>query len=333
MRSHVFIAALWSAIPASAAAPSISFEGTYLHLNKVVAKLERGMLVTGIWVNSLDLSNAIGLVEANGYPGAEESLVKPMIDFVLIDLEHQPYDIPRLRAFLLGLTSKREVLAKGNLQPNLIPLVRIPPDGDQPLRATVKQVLDAGAFGVVVPHVRAAEDARRVVSACRYVQREGDPQPKPEGERGASPIIAAYHWGLSIDEYTARADVWPLDPKGDLLALIMIEDPEGVRNADEILAVPGIGAVIFGPYDYSFSSGRYGDSRHGEVLAAWGKIKSACERSGVPLVGFADPTNVLDRMRQGYRMLLIGSDVDHSGGHGKVLDTLRKAKLSEPGVR
>ncbi|MBN1418704.1 MAG: hypothetical protein JXP34_07990 [Planctomycetes bacterium] len=331
MRNHVLVATLWAAVPA-AAAPSISPEGAYLHLNKVVAKLERGSLVTGIWVNSLDLSSAIGLVEANGYPGAEESLARPMIDFVVIDLEHQPYDIPRLRAFLIGLASKREVAAKGNLQPNLVPLVRVPPDGDQPLRASVKQVLDVGAFGVVVPHVRSAADARRVVSACRYVQREGDPQPRPEGERGASPIIAAYAWGLSLEDYAARADVWPLDPKGDLLAIIMIEDPEGVRSIDEILAVPGIGAVIFGPYDYSFSSGRYGDSGHMDVLAAWGKLKAACDRSGVPLVGFADRTNVLERVRQGYRMLLIGSDVDHTGGPGKVLDILRRAGEAESGT-
>jgi 4-hydroxy-2-oxoheptanedioate aldolase len=297
---------------------------TALHLNKVIAKLERKELVTGIWVSSLDPSNALGLVRSNGFPSAEKALAEPMIDFILIDMEHTPFDVARLRSFLLGLSSKREVMVKGNLQPNLIPLVRIPPDGDQPLHAAVKQVLDVGVFGVVVPHVCTATQARRIVHACRYAQPTGDPHPQPAGKRGASPILAAYLWGLTLEEYAARADVWPLDPRGDLLAVVMIEDPEGVQNIDAILSVPGIGACIFGPYDYSFSSGHYGDTTHRDVLAAGATVKAACDRHGIPLIGFADPKTIHDRLRENYRMLLIGSDMDYTGGHGTVLDILRQ---------
>ena len=85
---------------------AISQQTQYIHLNKIIDKLERGILVTGIWVSALHPSNAVGLVEVNGYPSYEESLTKPMIDYILIDMEHKPYDISELRNFLLALNSK-----------------------------------------------------------------------------------------------------------------------------------------------------------------------------------------------------------------------------------
>jgi len=135
-----------------------------VHLNKIVAKLELNRLVTGIWVSALHPSNAIGLVERNGFPTREEALTKPMIDFILIDMEHQPYDVAVLRNFLLALNSKREVIVKGNLQPNMAVLVRLPAEGGEPVHAMIKQVLDLGVHGVVVPHVKTAEEAKAVAA-------------------------------------------------------------------------------------------------------------------------------------------------------------------------
>jgi 4-hydroxy-2-oxoheptanedioate aldolase len=67
------------------------------------------------------------------------------LDFLFIDMEHSPFDIERLRSFLLGMTDKRSILAKGNLQPDVVPLVRIPAAaGSEELVAQVKQVLDVG---------------------------------------------------------------------------------------------------------------------------------------------------------------------------------------------
>jgi len=178
-------------------------------------------------------------------------------------------------------------------------------------------------FGVVVPHVKSREEARKIVAACRYPPKKNDPQPYPRGTRGASPWIAAHIWGLTMEEYVERADVWPLDPRGELLCIIMIEDPEAVENIDEILSVPGISAVIFGPYDYSFGSGNYGNSRAEEVLAAEKKVKAACDRHGVPLIGFANPENFREKVKAGYPMLLLGSDLELPLGPGKILEVLR----------
>jgi 4-hydroxy-2-oxoheptanedioate aldolase len=300
-----------------------SKETTYTHLNKIIAKLERDILVTGIWVSALHPSNAIGLVELNGFPNYEESLTKPMIDFIVIDMEHEPFEMTELRNFLLALNSKREVLIKGNLQPNIATLVRIPADGNQPVHFMIKQVLDIGVHGVVVPHVRTARDAEKVVKACRYVQPKGSEIAEPGGTRGASPWLCAYLWGLTMEEYVQRADLWPLNPKGDLLAIIMIEDEEGVRNIDKILSIKGIGAVIFGPYDFSFSCGLYGRVDHPDVIKNWNRVKRACDRFNIPLIGLR---NIDEKLKEDYKMLLIGGDVAHDGSIKTVLDLIRKGK-------
>ncbi len=305
-----------------AAAGGQAADKPYVHLNKVVAKLERNLLVTGIWVSALHPSNAIGLVERNGFPGPEECLTEPMIDFILIDMEHQPYDVTALRNFLLALNSKREVLIKGNLQPNMAVFVRIPAEGGHQKQPMIKQVLDLGVHGVVVPHVRNRKEAESVIKACRYPQRPG--APGPQGTRGASPWLAAYLWGLTMNEYVERADLWPLNPKGDLLAIIMIEDREGVKNADDILSVKGVGAVIFGPYDFSFSCGHPGEMDHPEVKQALARVKEACDRHGVPLIGFANPENLDELLAQKYRMLLIGHDAADRGQIERVLSALKK---------
>ena len=306
-----------------AAAVGISQEND-VHLNKVVAKLEKQKLVTGIWVQGVSLSAAIGIVEFNGYPDAEASLQKPMIDFILVEMEHEPFDVAELRTFLLGLSSRREVLVKGNLQPSLAVFVRLPVEGAEPVHAAIKQVLDLGVHGVVIPHVRDRDEAQRIVQACRYPQPKGHPYEKPAGTRGASPWLCAYLWGLTMPEYVERADVWPLNPRGDLMAVIMIEDEDGVRNIDSILDVPGIGAVIFGPYDFSFASGKPGRSDDPAVVEAMNKVKRSCDRAGVPFVGFANPANIEELLNDHYRMLLVGTNVDLTGGAGQVFDILRK---------
>lgn len=302
------------AAPGSAGAP---------HLNKVVAKLEAGQPVTGIWCLSRSPANARSLIEYNGFPDAEESLKRPMIDFLVVAMEHYPYDISELRAFSNGLVSRREALAKGNLQPNLAWFVRIPAEGSQPVHAQIKQVLDIGAHGVVVPFVRTAEEARAIVQACRYVRPEGDPLSEPRGTRGFSPAIATFHWGVSLQEYYERADVWPLNPDGDLMVILMIEDPVGLAHIEEIVRVPGVGAIFFGPGDFTVTSGRQGNPDF-DPAAAETAIREACAAAGVPFLGFANASNIRQRIEEdGIRMLLIGSDIDKRGGAHQALEVLR----------
>ncbi|MHC4498294.1 MAG: aldolase/citrate lyase family protein, partial [Planctomycetota bacterium] len=176
----------------SISAGPLSKQAGYLHLSKIIDKLERNLLATGIWVNTLHPSTAIGLARLNKFPNYEESLTTPMVDFIVIDMEHEPFDVAELRNFFLALNSRREVLAKGNLQPNIATLVRVPQDADGDFSWMVKQVLDCGAHGVIVPHVRNAEQAKKLVSACRYPQRKDGPIAEPDGVRGGGPRLCSY---------------------------------------------------------------------------------------------------------------------------------------------
>jgi len=78
----------------------------------------------------------------------------------------------------------------------------------------------------------------------RYPPLRGAPRREPVGIRGYSTAAASYAWGVSVAEYERRADVWPLNPDGDLLAVIMIESVEGLENLDQIAGVPGVGRPV-----------------------------------------------------------------------------------------
>jgi 2-keto-3-deoxy-L-rhamnonate aldolase RhmA len=97
-------------------------------------------------------------------------------------------------------------------------------------------------------------------------------------------------------------------------------------NNDEILKVKGIGAVIFGPYDYSFSIGHPGQTDHPEVMNTWKIVKAACDRANVPLIGFATSDDIKDKLKENYKMLLFGHDVRNDGVIQKVLDTIKHHK-------
>lgn len=105
--------------------------------------------------------------------------------------------------------------------------------------ARVHQQLGAGHVGVFMQAVETAEEVRGVVEAMRFESRGGT---RPE--EGLE--LAARYWGLSRDEYLERADVWPLNPDGELLVWAIVESPAGIENVREIAAEPGLAAIVVG---------------------------------------------------------------------------------------
>ena len=210
-------------------------------LNKLIELIENDQPAFGVLSFDYSLNNA-------------RSMATSGLDFVFIDMEHAPFDVERLREFLLGMTNKRSILEKGSLQPDVVPFVRIPAAGGaEELIAQAKQVLDIGVFGIFFPAVHTREQAELAVKATRYPQYNGAPDYEPAGLRGRNPSNAVWYWG--INDYHAKADVWPLDPEGELLAMMFIESAEGAENIDEIITVPGLGAIFIGPSDLSTSMG------------------------------------------------------------------------------
>tara|TARA_B100000809_G_scaffold36496_2_gene31977 strand:+ start:7171 stop:8100 length:930 start_codon:yes stop_codon:yes gene_type:complete len=261
-------------------------------LNKAIELLENGQAAFGLLAFDYSLNNA-------------RSMANSGLDFIIIDMEHAPFDIERLRQFLLGMTDKRKILEKGNLQADVVPLVRIPAAGGEDVMFQAKQVLDVGAFGVMYPSVSTRAQAEKSVGATRYPQLNGAEDFEPVGLRGRNPSNAVWYWG--IGDYHSRADVWPLDPNGELLAIIQIETPEGVKNIDEIIAVPGIGVIFIGPSDLSTSMG-YASPSAPEVEAAIQKVLRACLDNGVPCAITTGQGSVQRRIEQGFRFVTVGLD-------------------------
>ena len=273
-------------------------------INKFVELMENDKPAFGVFSSKVSVRNGANMANSG-------------LDFVIIDLEHTPYDITRLEGYLLGMINKRDILTNG-LQQRTSPFIRVPAAGREQMQFIIKQVLDLGPVGLVVPHVDTAEDARAMVQASRFPQLKGSTDYEPQGKRGVGYGWAARYWGLSGSEYAARADLWPLDPKGELALWLMIETADSIKNIREIAAVPGIGGLFIGPSDLAFSLGvPLGDPA---VEMAIGKVIAAAKESGVPLGTLCGRSQVEKRLAQGFRFLAVGSD---SGPSGSVRDAVK----------
>ena len=100
--------------------------------------------------------------------------------WAFVDREHRPYDVTELRATLTKMFANKN--AQG--QPALAPIVRVPTEGDQDVRWVIKQVLESGAMGIIVPQVENAEQALKVIQAMRYPQLKTSKYQNPPGRRG-----------------------------------------------------------------------------------------------------------------------------------------------------
>ena len=138
-------------------------------------------------------------------------------DGVVFEMEHNPYDIKTLRDCLQYMLNRKQIATAGSIAPAVTPMVRIPPNGGEQSQWIAKQVLDIGVYGIVWPHVSTVDDARNAVSASRYPRPPEAPYYGPPGQRGDAPTSAARYWGLTAQEYYRRADVWPLNPDGEVL--------------------------------------------------------------------------------------------------------------------
>ena len=225
-------------------------------------------------------------------------------DWQFIDMEHQPFNPVRLSEMLAEMGENRD--PDGRL--SVAPVVRIPQEGDEDFRWAIKQVLDQGVQGVALTHVDTGEEAWRFVRAMRYPQTLDSAYPEPPGERGWGPGRATRLWGLADDvEYHSKADVWPLNPSGELFAVAMIESVEAVENINDILAAP-ISAILMVHSDTSISLGLgpYGDiESHPEVEEMYQRVLEACKAQDRVYCGAAYARELHQRrLDEGWQFLL-----------------------------
>jgi 4-hydroxy-2-oxoheptanedioate aldolase len=276
-------------------------------LNGVVSALEKGQhaLVT---FSPADVEAAVALATAK-------------YDGVFYEMEHNAYDIRAFRDCLQYMLNRGQIAKSGSIAPAVTPHVRIPPNGGEKAQFHAKQVLDLGAYGIIWPHISNVEQAYNAVAACRYPRLKDKPLYEPAGIRGDGPTQAVRYWGVTQQEYYDRADVWPLNPKGEIFVILMIEDTEGIKNLKDILKdVPGIGAILIGEGDLSQELGYPRQYEHKVVLEAMAQIVNTCKEAGV-VVGHphVEAHNAERIVKEGYRFLMCAPV--RSYGH---LDAARK---------
>jgi 4-hydroxy-2-oxoheptanedioate aldolase len=238
--------------------------------------------------------------------GVAQAISAAPYDGVVFEMEHRPYDIRALRDCLQYMLDRRQILQKGTLAPAVTPFVRIPPNGGEASQWVAKQVLDQGVYGIVWPHVSTVDEARNAVTACRYPRPRSAPYFEPAGQRGDAPAAAARYWGLSQQEYYTRADVWPLNPQGEILVAIMCEEVRAIKNLPRMLEeVPGIGIVIIGEGDLSQDLGYPRQYDHPTVAGAIDEILAICKQHDVPCGHpHVDAKNIEGLLDKGFRYLM-----------------------------
>jgi 2-dehydro-3-deoxyglucarate aldolase/4-hydroxy-2-oxoheptanedioate aldolase len=209
-------------------------------------------------------------------PAIAEILADLGFDWLFVDTEHGPFDALETQALLQAAGSRYPCL------------VRVPA-GEE---VWIKKALDVGATGVIVPQVNSVEEAERVVRLCKY---------PPEGTRGVG-LARTHGYGSRFQEYVAVANQV-------VTVVIQIEHADALEDVGAIVSVPGIDAVLIGPYDLSASLGRMGQVDHPEVLDAIAQIRAACLAAGVRLGAFGvDAGAVQPFIEQGFSLIAVGTD-------------------------
>src|SRR3954463_6600908 len=225
---------------------------------------------------------------------------KPWADYISYDMEHAPFDVKGLADYMRGL-AKGGPTKSGHRTPAVI--VNVPVNGfdEASVRANAwmfNQVLATGVHGVLLTHADDPAAVRAFVEAIRFPTHKkgvGENGLK-EGRRGVHGVpTAAEIWGVSQDEYLAKADAWPLNPDGELLLGLKLEDKYALANADANLKIPGIAFAEWGPGDMALSLGVRGRGAETapQMIAARAKVFAACKANRIFFLNSMNPANVV----------------------------------------
>jgi len=209
-------------------------------------------------------------------PAVAETFALAGCDWVWLDLEHAPLGFDHLQQHVQAVAGRAGTV------------VRVP--WNDPVH--IKRVLDIGCDGLIVPQVRSADEARAAVASARY---------PPAGMRSVG-IARAQRYGMNLAEYVQTAN-------DAVTVILQIEHADALPRVADILAVPGVDAVIVGPYDLSASMGLPGQIAHPDVAAAVATVADACNWAGMPWGAFApDAANAKVQMARGATLIALGTD-------------------------
>jgi 2-keto-3-deoxy-L-rhamnonate aldolase RhmA len=202
-------------------------------------------------------------------------------EWLFIDMEHSSMD-----------TKTAAVICVSALGWGITPVIRAASHAH--FHAT--RLLDAGAQGIIVPHVDTVEQAREVVDNCRYT---------PLGRRSLSrPSPQLRYGGGSMSEAIRELN-------DNTLVMVMLETGEAIANADAIAAVQGIDAMLIGTNDLAADLGIPGQFGHERIDHAYADAIGAARRHGkyLGMGGVYEPALMEKRIREGVNFMLGGSDI------------------------
>ncbi len=230
--------------------------------NSAKAKWRAGEVTHGAWL-SVPSSFSAEIMAHQGF------------DWITVDMQHGLIDYQVAVQMLQAIS-----------QTATVPFVRVP--WNEP--GIIGKMLDAGAYGVIIPMVNSPEEAQAAVAACRYF---------PDGARSFGPARASYYGGA---DYFGGAN-------REIAVIPMVETKQAVARLDEILSVPGIDAVYVGPADLSITLGLPpGMDNGGAFEEARKAIAAACKRHGVTAGIHASAALAAKHAAAGYQMITISSD-------------------------
>jgi 4-hydroxy-2-oxoheptanedioate aldolase len=247
-----------------------------------------------------------------GHGGYEEGVktAGTYADYINYEMEHGALDFTALRGFMQGLADSGPTRS-GHRTPAVIATLPVLGIDEMHMRANfwvVQQALLCGIHGILLCHAREPEAIKWMVRAARY------PDAKPvvagigEGLLGnGSQGYASEIWGISRDEYRKKADPWPLNPDGEFLLGLKIEDRHALVNAEKSTAVPGIGFAEWGPGDMGLSldlpDGHVANRQlHPKMREARGVVLNACKKNNIAFLNTVRENDVTEMIDEGVKI-------------------------------
>ena len=209
-------------------------------------------------------------------PEVVELLSKLNFDWLFIDAEHGPFGPLELQRMLQAARN------------NCPCLIRVPSNN----LVYIKQALDIGAAGIIVPQINNTEEAQAAVHAAKYPM---------QGARGVG-LARAHEYGISFTDYLAKAN-------DEICIVIQAETQGAIEHIEEIVAIKDIDAILIGPYDLSANLGYTGELDHPEVVRAIQKVERACKQKNVKLGYFGVNAHaVRPYIDRGFTLITAGVD-------------------------
>lgn len=290
---------------AMVAAPVLAQPAKQRRLNPIVELLEQHKPVFGLYGPQNRRPGSTALQKAP-LELARETVAYEFSDYIFDgSMEHDfEAGFPAFTAFANAL---HEVAPVSRTVPRLeFPLAakmhEIAPDPSKAALNIGKQ-LNAGVASVIFVKVESAAELERGIAAMRFKENGGT---RPDAV-GVAPAL----WGMSAKEYRQKADLWPLNPNGELVGQVIVESKEGLKNIREIAAVKGIGVLWPGAGSLRGVFSTTGpDGKRIVDEAAWEasiqQVLAACKEFNVPCGYPANADDIELRMKQGFSVFVIG---------------------------